>query len=329
MASSAATVGSGSGVLHSVALTGYRELLGSYGLKLVGGQQAGSSMDEGAMWVKDAKNRVKAKLKRKVVEKYQRLVAYDPIRAFRRLQGRMQEVSAVYLTRSHCAALTPPLEAHLQCMDSQQLQDVKGPDGLLRVRPYPPASPATPPRDDAFALNTAHSLLPSDDMCVLPCTLSFHPLYPSHSIMQQDLLVPLVSAASRFFMHRLTNFTVNGSEKFAAALDRPPGTPLITVSNHVGALDDPFVIAAILPPERVSDSKAMRWTMCASDRCFKHTLLSPLFRAAKVLETERGLGLRQPAMWAAEERLSAGDWVHIFPEGTRSKNGGKVIGKVR
>lgn len=51
--------------------------------------------------------------------------------------------------------------------------------------------------------------------------------------------------------------------------------------------------------------------------------------ASQVLKTERGLGLDQPAMWAAEERLSAGDWVHIFPEGTRSKNGGKSIGKVR
>ena len=30
----------------------------------------------------------------------------------------------------------------------------------------------------------------------------------------------------------------------------------------------------------------------------------------------------QPGLAAAEVRLAAGDWVHIFPEGTRSPDGG-------
>ena len=36
---------------------------------------------------------------------------------------------------------------------------------------------------------------------------------------------------------------------------------------------------------------------------------------------ERGAGLQQPGMLAAEQRLAAGDWVHVFPEGTRTKDG--------
>ena len=36
---------------------------------------------------------------------------------------------------------------------------------------------------------------------------------------------------------------------------------------------------------------------------------------------ERGAGLEQAGMRAAEARLAAGDWVHVFPEGTRSRDG--------
>lgn len=54
----------------------------------------------------------------------------------------------------------------------------------------------------------------------------------------------------------------------------------------------------------------------------------PFFRAAKVLPVERGAGMFQPGLAAAEARLRAGDWVHIFPEGTRSKDGAR-IGPVR
>lgn len=39
---------------------------------------------------------------------------------------------------------------------------------------------------------------------------------------------------------------------------------------------------------------------------------------------ERGAGMFQAGLAAAEARLKAGDWVHIFPEGTRSKDGSKI-----
>lgn len=57
----------------------------------------------------------------------------------------------------------------------------------------------------------------------------------------------------------------------------------------------------------------LRWTLCATDRCFAHPSLVHFFRTAKVLPVERGAGLHQLGMRAAEARLSEGDWVHIFP----------------
>ena len=65
----------------------------------------------------------------------------------------------------------------------------------------------------------------------------------------------------------------------------------------------------------------LRWTLCARDRCYKYAALTPLFRAFKTIPVDRGEGLFQPGMQAAVQRLDAGEWVHMFPEGTRTKDG--------
>ncbi len=49
-------------------------------------------------------------------------------------------------------------------------------------------------------------------------------------------------------MQQLNSTVVQGGEVMEAALKRPAGQPLITVCNHVGALDDPLVMSAIIPP---------------------------------------------------------------------------------
>lgn len=48
----------------------------------------------------------------------------------------------------------------------------------------------------------------------------------------------------------------------------------------------------------------------------------------QVLPVERGKGMDQAGMRAAERLLAAGEWVHIFPEGTRSRDG-STMGPMR
>jgi monolysocardiolipin acyltransferase len=160
-----------------------------------------------------------------------------------------------------------------------------------------------------------------------PSRMSSSPL-PTLSPLPQTSIIYILATASRSFMHTLNTTEVHGAEQMQLALERPEGQALITVSNHVAAMDDPLVLSTIVPPSYFTRPDQIRWTLCASDRCFKYQALSPLFRAAKVLPIQRGGGLAQPGMQAAEERLGRGEWVHIFPEGTRSQGGGKM-GAVR
>lgn len=67
----------------------------------------------------------------------------------------------------------------------------------------------------------------------------------------------------------------------------------LQVSNHVASVDDPFVIASLLPPGVLLDAQSLRWTLCATDRCFKNPVTTAFFRSVKVLPVSRGEGLYQ------------------------------------
>ena len=53
------------------------------------------------------------------------------------------------------------------------------------------------------------------------------------------------------------------------------GRGLVTVSNHVTAVDDPGVVATLIDAKNFATPGNMRWQMCATDRCFKVRALLP------------------------------------------------------
>ncbi|KAL1211730.1 N-acylphosphatidylethanolamine synthase [Cardamine amara subsp. amara] len=146
----------------------------------------------------------------------------------------------------------------------------------------------------------------------------------------QAVAVPLIGNACHVFMNGFNRVQVYGLEKLHdALLNRPQNKPLVTVSNHVASVDDPFVIASLLPPKLLLDARNLRWTLCATDRCFKNPVTSAFFRSVKVLPVSRGEGIYQKGMDIAISKLNSGGWVHIFPEGSRSRDGGKTMGSAK
>ena len=110
----------------------------------------------------------------------------------------------------------------------------------------------------------------------------------------------------------------NRSRLVAAALARPPGQGLLTVSNHASTLDDPFLFTHLMPWAfylTEHQHGRTRWALCAKDVCFKHDLLAQFFLSGKTLPVVRGGGIGQEIMQVAAERLASGDWLHVFPEG--------------
>jgi monolysocardiolipin acyltransferase len=99
---------------------------------------------------------------------------------------------------------------------------------------------------------------------------------------------------------------------------REEGRPLITVSNHRSLLDDPTLLGCIIPYLTIIQPKFARYTLCASDYCFKPEipgLIHGLLEAGHTFPLKRGAGIDQNHLLNFARHVAAGDWCHIFPEG--------------
>lgn len=91
-----------------------------------------------------------------------------------------------------------------------------------------------------------------------PSSSPHHPVSPPPSNTLQTALIYVLASASRSFMHSLNSTEVHNAQAMERALQRPSGQALITVCNHVAAMDDPLVLSTVVPPTLYSKAEHIR-----------------------------------------------------------------------
>lgn len=134
--------------------------------------------------------------------------------------------------------------------------------------------------------------------------------------LANGVVIAVVALASKAYMRGLNDLRTYRLRVLTDAVEaRPPGVGLLTVSNHRSVADDPIMLSAILPPRILLRPRLMRWGMCSVDICFQSAAMARFITLGKALPVKRFGGIGHPFVLAAAEKLAAGDWLHMYPEG--------------
>ncbi|XP_043481212.1 tafazzin [Leptopilina heterotoma] len=133
--------------------------------------------------------------------------------------------------------------------------------------------------------------------------------------MASTITFAAVGIFSKIFIEWFNKTTIYNKHIIQRALDsRPKNVPLITVSNHHSCFDDPGIWAT-LDLRYLLSRRKVRWSLAAHDICFTNVWHSYFFMLGKCIPVIRGNGIFQDAVDFCIEKLSSGEWVHVFPEG--------------
>ena len=138
--------------------------------------------------------------------------------------------------------------------------------------------------------------------------------WTTHPHWYKRVLCNLVVNTSRLVMRGMNTVDfMNPEEWNALTKDRSRG--LLSFSNHVSYFDDPLLISNL----GTTAYSQVRWIAADHKNFFSTALKGFIFSAGKCVPIVRGGGLEQPGFDFLLERLAHNDWVHIFPEGGRTR----------
>lgn len=119
---------------------------------------------------------------------------------------------------------------------------------------------------------------------------------------------------SKFIVTKMNTLETEGVERFVALKERS-GRGLLTFSNHVSLFDDPL-LPSTFP---LGSWEEIRWIATDALNFYSTRLTAFIFSGGKGVPVVRGAGFSQPGFEFLRDRLLEGQWVHIFPEGGRTR----------
>lgn len=119
------------------------------------------------------------------------------------------------------------------------------------------------------------------------------------------MLYNFIKAIFRIIFATLYPWDIVGLENI------PPGGPLIICSNHINWVD-PALVASMIPDKKVN--------FMAKEELFKYPLLGYLFKRVGAFPVKRD-SADLKSIKTALSLLKDGEFIGLFPEGTRSKTG--------
>ncbi len=127
---------------------------------------------------------------------------------------------------------------------------------------------------------------------------------------------------SKLVLGKLNNLSFEGIERWnqlfseeTIAQRKTDQRGLLSFSNHVSLFDDPLLLANL----GETRFERARWIAADHLNFFGSRLKGIIFSSGKCVPIIRGAGLQQPGFDYLIQRLRLGEWVHIFPEGGRSR----------
>uniref|UniRef100_A0A1A9WQN1 Tafazzin family protein n=1 Tax=Glossina brevipalpis TaxID=37001 RepID=A0A1A9WQN1_9MUSC len=176
------------------------------------------------------------------------------------------------------------------------------PSTIVPSSPSTPSAPTTPPIP-------IH--IPYDIHWIFPRLLRPSGLW----YIVSQITIFAVGLFSKIVLVLMNKTHVYNKQRLIDAIGkRPPGTPLVTVSNHYSCFDDPG-LWGVLPMRYVCNTFKIRWSLAAHDICFTNIYHSLFFMYGKCIPIVRGSGVYQDAVDVCIQKLKLGEWVHVFPEG--------------
>lgn len=134
--------------------------------------------------------------------------------------------------------------------------------------------------------------------------------------LRHAIIIPPVGLLSKLFVDGFCRTKVVGVGRLRGAVERRlPGQGLLTVCNHHSCLDDPGLNGLLTWKQLLFSPSKIRWSPGGHNILFTNPLYNWYFASGKCVPIVRGHGVYQRAVNFLVERLSLGEWVHLFPEG--------------